>query len=304
MKRCAIANPKFNSSEIDGLISDMGVRAGMPLSAIVTAPDEGLLCHQGGPLSFQEYRTAQQEYELGMLDSSVFRREPATYQFRKRGSEKECVSRYSLFLAGGAGKKRASRRASVKKSGDARQSAKPVKAVKHKKRGRQTEERTTGIEKTTVLTEKAAESDGASDPSAVGLDWSQPSTTPTMMPPFQSHSSFDMAASGDMTGSDNTIASGDITASDNSIASGDTVASGAQFSSSVGQMERPAHRSQNSGIKPPRRPKKKSDGPRRISNRDILSFMQGGTSSKGAARKGKGKGTKGGKGAKARVRRR
>jgi hypothetical protein len=98
MKRYSHVHPKYNAPEVDGLITDMGLRAGLPLDSLGTAPDEGLLCHQGGPLTFDEYGMVDRDYTMAVLDSRVFERRPATYQFVERGREKDVVPRYRRFL--------------------------------------------------------------------------------------------------------------------------------------------------------------------------------------------------------------
>ena len=98
IRRYSIHNPTYNAPEVDGLISDMAVRAGVPLERTCAVPDEGMLCHQGGPLSFRQYAGVAHEYDVSMLDSIVFERRKSSYQFVKKGAAKDSVPRYRLFL--------------------------------------------------------------------------------------------------------------------------------------------------------------------------------------------------------------
>ena len=98
MRRYSAVHPTFNSSEVTGLITDMGIRAGLSLSQLEAAPDEGLLRHQGGPLSFDEYSHISSTHTACVLDSAVFERRAAVYQMTQRGQPREVVSRYRLFL--------------------------------------------------------------------------------------------------------------------------------------------------------------------------------------------------------------
>jgi hypothetical protein len=98
MRRYSAVHPTFNSSEVTGLITDMGVRAGLSLDQQEAAPDEGLLRHQGGPLGFDEYSRISASHMMCVLDSPVYQRCPAVYQVAQRGKPREVVSRYRQFL--------------------------------------------------------------------------------------------------------------------------------------------------------------------------------------------------------------
>lgn len=98
MRRYSAVHQTFNSSEVNGLITDMGVRAGLSLDQLEAAPDEGLLQHQGGPLTFDEYGRVAAQQTMRVLDAAVFERRPAVYQTTQCGAPREVVSRYRLFL--------------------------------------------------------------------------------------------------------------------------------------------------------------------------------------------------------------